>query len=127
MGWALKQSRSRNTRFTDKQKDYLIAKFQTGEQTGQKADAASVSRLMRGGKTEKQFSPNFQRDHHAYMSVHGLFKQEAMFWTDLHLFILNQSDTKQKRYGQLVTNLYLRLRLRQKCMISLPSAQRHPF
>ena len=52
MGWALKQSRSRNTRFTDKQKDYLIAKFQTGEQTGQKADAASVSRLMRSEKDE---------------------------------------------------------------------------
>ena len=52
MGWALKQSCSRNTRFTDKQKDYLIAKFETGEQTGQKADAASVSRLMRSEKDE---------------------------------------------------------------------------
>ena len=52
MGWALKQSRSRDIRFTDKQKDYLIAKFQTGEQTGQKADAASVSRLMRSEKDE---------------------------------------------------------------------------
>ena len=52
MGWALKQSLSRNTRSTDKQKDYLIAKFQTGEQTGQKADAASVSRLMRSEKDE---------------------------------------------------------------------------
>ena len=44
MGWALKQSRSRNTRFTDKKKDYLIVKFQTGEQT--------VSRLMRSQKDE---------------------------------------------------------------------------
>ena len=52
MGWARKQSRSRNTRFTDKQKDYLIAKFLTKEQTGQKADAASVSRLMRSEKDE---------------------------------------------------------------------------
>ena len=52
MGWARKQSRSRNTRFTDKQKNYLVAKFQTGEQTGQKADAASVSRLMRSEKEE---------------------------------------------------------------------------
>ena len=40
------------SRFTDKQKDYLIAKFETGEQTGQKADAASVSRLMRSEKDE---------------------------------------------------------------------------
>ena len=52
MGWALKQSRSHNTRFTDKQKDYLIAKYETDEQTGQKADAASVSRLMRSEKDE---------------------------------------------------------------------------
>ena len=52
MGWALRQSHSRNTRFTDKQKDYLTAKFQTGEQTGQKADATSVSRLMRSKKDE---------------------------------------------------------------------------
>ena len=52
MGWALRQSHSRNTRFTDKQKDYLTAKFQTGEQTGQKADAISVSRLMRSKKDE---------------------------------------------------------------------------
>ena len=44
MGWALKQSRSRNTRFTDKKKDYLIVKFQSGEQT--------VSRLMRSQKDE---------------------------------------------------------------------------
>ena len=29
-----------------------MAKFQTGEQTGQKADAASVSRLMRSEKNE---------------------------------------------------------------------------
>ena len=50
MGWAQNQSRSRNSRFTDKQKDYLIAKFQTREQTGQKADAASVSRLMKPEK-----------------------------------------------------------------------------
>lgn len=52
MGWAVKQSRSRNIRLTDKQNDYLIAKFQTGEQTGQIADAASVSRLMRSEKDE---------------------------------------------------------------------------
>ena len=52
MGWAVKQSRSRNIRLTDKQNDYLIAKFQTGEQTGQMADAASVSRLMRSEKDE---------------------------------------------------------------------------
>ena len=41
--------------------------------------------------------------------------------------ILNQSDTKQKRYGQLVTQVFLCLRLRRKCMTMLPSAQRQPL
>ena len=41
--------------------------------------------------------------------------------------ILNQSDTKQKRYGQLVTQVFLSLRLRRKCTTTLPSAQRHPL
>lgn len=52
MGWALRQSRSRDTRITDKRNDFLIAKFQTGEQTGQKADAAIVLRVMRSEKDE---------------------------------------------------------------------------
>ena len=47
-----KQIRSRNTHFADKEKDYLIAKFQTREQTGQRADVASVSRLMKSEKDE---------------------------------------------------------------------------
>ena len=50
MGWALKSSHARSTRFSTKQKEYLIAKFQIGEQTGQKADPTSVSRVMRTAK-----------------------------------------------------------------------------
>ena len=46
MGWALKSSRVRRTRFTEKQKDYLTSKFRIGEKTGQKADAASVAKSM---------------------------------------------------------------------------------
>ena len=46
MGWALKSSHVRRTRFTDKQKDYLTSKFRIGETTGQKADAASVAKSM---------------------------------------------------------------------------------
>ena len=56
MEWALKQSLSHNTRFTDKKKDYLIAKYEIGEQTGQKVDAASVLRLMRSEKDERRAS-----------------------------------------------------------------------
>lgn len=50
MGWALKYSHARSTRFSSKQKEYLIAKFQIGEQTGQKVDPTSVSRVMRTAK-----------------------------------------------------------------------------
>lgn len=46
MGWALKPSQSSRTRFTEKQKDYLLSKFLIGVQTGQKVDATSVSRSM---------------------------------------------------------------------------------
>lgn len=44
MGWALKSSHVKRTRFTQKQRDYLSSKFRIGESTGQKADAASVSK-----------------------------------------------------------------------------------
>ena len=46
MGWALKSSHVRRTRFTEKQKDYLTSKFRIGETTGQKADALSVAKSM---------------------------------------------------------------------------------
>ena len=46
MGWALKSSHVRRTRFTEKQKDYLTSKFRIGETTGQKGDALSVAKSM---------------------------------------------------------------------------------
>ena len=46
MGWALKSSHVKRTRFTEKQRDYLSSKFLIGQTTGQKADAASVSKSM---------------------------------------------------------------------------------
>ena len=46
MGWALKTSQASRTRFSEKQKEYLMKKFITGEQTGQKVNAASVARSM---------------------------------------------------------------------------------
>ena len=47
MGWALKSTQSRRTKFTDNQKQYLNAKFQVGERTGKKADPTEVSKAMR--------------------------------------------------------------------------------
>ena len=46
MGWALKSSQGGKTRFSDKQRDFLTSRFQIGQETGQKASPAQVSRLM---------------------------------------------------------------------------------
>lgn len=50
MGWALKSSQSRRTKFTENQKQCLYAKFQIGERTGRKADPTEVSKAMRTAK-----------------------------------------------------------------------------
>ena len=46
MGWALKSTREYK-RLSEKQKTYLLDTYQVGEQTGQKADPVSVSRMMK--------------------------------------------------------------------------------
>ena len=50
MGWALKSTHPRRSKFSDKQKQYLNAKFQIGERTGKKADPTDVSKAMRTAK-----------------------------------------------------------------------------
>ena len=45
MGWALRSSRVKRTRFTVKTRDYLSSKFRIGQTTGQKADAVSKSMM----------------------------------------------------------------------------------
>ena len=50
MGWALKSTQPRRVKFTDKQKQYLNAKFQIGESTAKKADPTDVSNAMRTAK-----------------------------------------------------------------------------
>ena len=50
MGWALKSSNARRSRFTASQRTYLTTKFKLGEQSGQKADPASVARAMVSAK-----------------------------------------------------------------------------
>lgn len=44
IGWALKVTGPRRTRFTDAQRSYLTKNFKLGEMTGQKADPALVAR-----------------------------------------------------------------------------------
>ena len=46
MGWALKAGASLRTRFTATQRSYLADKFSCGEETGRKADPASVAQTM---------------------------------------------------------------------------------
>ena len=58
MVWALKTSGSK-FRFTSTQVSYLTSKFKIGDETGQKANPASVARAMRTGKAQMAilFSP----------------------------------------------------------------------
>ena len=50
MGWALKSSFTRKTRFNSAQKDYLEKKFEIGEKTARKLDPVTVSQEMRIAK-----------------------------------------------------------------------------
>ena len=46
MGWALRSSQLKRTRFNANQKDYLTKKFDLGEISGRKSDPESVARAM---------------------------------------------------------------------------------
>ena len=51
MGWALKSS-AKKLRFSEKQKKFLDAKFNLGEQTGEKSSGEDVARQMRRARGE---------------------------------------------------------------------------
>ncbi len=46
MGWALKSGQGTRSRFTEKQKNYLIEKFEIGESSGMKLNATTVAKSM---------------------------------------------------------------------------------
>ena len=50
MGWVLKSSFTRKTRFNSTQKDYLQKKFEIGEKSGRKLDPVTVSQEMQIAK-----------------------------------------------------------------------------
>ena len=52
MGWALKSSNVRRSRFSSKQKDYLMKLFKIGEVTRRKANPMDVSKAMRSARDE---------------------------------------------------------------------------
>lgn len=60
MGWALPKPRAGPSRFTEKVKNYLTARFDLGEQTGRKADPQQVSSDMRK-TTDEQKNRLFDR------------------------------------------------------------------
>ena len=47
MGWALSKAHAGSIRFSREVKEYLTAKFETGERTGRKADPVQVEKDMR--------------------------------------------------------------------------------
>ncbi|KAL9982789.1 hypothetical protein ACROYT_G004894 [Oculina patagonica] len=53
MGWALRSSQVKRTRFNTSQKDNLTKKFDLGETSGQKADPDSVARSMMTARDSK--------------------------------------------------------------------------
>lgn len=52
LGWALQSPRRGATRFSNKVKEYLTAKFDIGEKTGDKADPMQVASDMRSAKDD---------------------------------------------------------------------------
>lgn len=75
MGWALPKPRAGSTRFSDKVKNYLTAKFDLGEQSGLKADPQQVSNDMRKARDE-QNNRLFDRDEWLTKSqVQGFFSR----------------------------------------------------
>ena len=71
MGWALAKPRPGSSRFSDKVKRYLTAKFDLGEQTGHKADPQQVSNDMR--KITRQGLCNFALGANVFPFVLGLW------------------------------------------------------
>jgi len=51
MGWALAKARSGSSQFSEKVKDYLTKRFDTGEKTGQKVSAEQVAKDMCTART----------------------------------------------------------------------------
>ena len=107
MGWALKSSTGRRSRFTSTQKTYLTAKFKLGEESGQKAHPASVARAMVSAKdasgnrlftsddflTSSQIAGFFSR-----LSAKKTLQDEEEFEDDF------QSAADEERFEQL-TNM----------------------
>ena len=77
MGWALKSSGSRRTRFTPAQKSYLTSKFRLAEQTGKKTDPAAVARVMMCAKDSNGSRLFTSEDYLTTNQIAGFFSRLA--------------------------------------------------
>ena len=128
MGWVLKSSHARSTRFSTKQIEHLIAKFQIGKQTAQKADPTSVSRVMRTAKDsngKRLFdSPEFLTS----QQVASFFSRLASK-RSLKDFAEAESDKdKQQNEADQATRQESQLQvLRNKVMLDISIQHVHPI
>ena len=77
MGWALAKPRAGPSKFTDKVKKYLTAKFDLGEQTGRKADPLQVSNDMRKAKDAQNNRLFIREEWLTKSQVQGFFSRLA--------------------------------------------------
>ena len=77
LGWALPKIRTGGRKFPSKVRDYLTAKFDLGEKTGQKADAEQVAKGMRNARTVDNQRIFSREDWLTKTQVQGFFSRLA--------------------------------------------------
>lgn len=77
MGWALPKPRAGSSRFTEKVKNYLTARFDLGEQTRRKADPQHVSNDMRKAADEQNNRLFDRKEWLTKSQVQGFFSRLA--------------------------------------------------
>ena len=77
MDWALPKSRAGSSRFTEKIKNNLTARFDLGEQTGRKADPQQVSNDMQKATDEQSNRLSDRKEWLTKSQVQGFFSRLA--------------------------------------------------
>jgi hypothetical protein len=76
MGWALKSTKEYK-RLSEKQKKYLLARYDVGEETGQKADPVSVSRTMKKARHSSGDPIFTATEYLTAQQISGFFSRET--------------------------------------------------
>jgi hypothetical protein len=93
IGWALSKPRSGSSRFSDKVRSYLTARFDIGELTGHKADPQKVSTDMRNARDEQN---------------NRLFtREEWLTKTQIQGFFSRLAANRRKKQGSSLTEIDL--------------------